>query len=315
MTVIEDPSLAQEVIESSYPSVLSFKLSEPAIYMIDWGDGTVTRNFRAAVQETHVYSAPGQYDVITQITGVVNSFQTRVSVLAKRERERTQYRWAGPLLKMGSLNSYNEAATDPRSPYFVQLAEDGAEDSRVIALPSGLVVEPGDTIQISQTGKRFSGGKVAAVLTTDPKVVRVELDFQLTDSYTAGAQVQLVNRPSSYAKTRVSVGSLVSFIRGTDDALVHDSFGILLATSPGERVGRPDLGFRGREVAFEPNDAVAASMIQAYAVEAAATYERRLRIRGVRTSRRENELRLQIDLQFTTGLEAVFDHTISLSQE
>ena len=315
MIVLEEPSLAQGVVESRYPVSLGFKLSEAAVYVIDWGDGSRTRSLQEAAQESHIYDAPGKYDITTQFIGFSTTFRNQVEILIKRDREKTLYRWSGPVLRMGSLNSYAEAAVDPRSPYFVGLIDPSPEGSQVITLPTGLMIEPGDSIQISQANKRFSGGKIAAILGTNSRAITVELDFQLTDSYSAGANAQLISRPSGYSKTRTGVGSLIAFTWGTDDELVHDSFGILLATSPGERVGRPELGFRGREVAFEPNDAIAASMLQAYTIEAAAAYERRLRIQGVRTSRNESELRLQIDLQFTTGLDAVFDHTLSLTPQ
>jgi len=78
---------------------------------------------------------------------------------------------------------------------------------------------------------------------------------------------------------------------------------------------RPTFGFRGKEMMFEPNDAVAASMLQAFALEAVAAHEPRIKINSTNVKRVNNELKLSLDLSFTSGSKTVFDYTLSLNPQ
>ena len=64
---------------------------------------------------------------------------------------------------------------------------------------------------------------------------------------------------------------------------IRDSIWLILSTTPGERVMRPDFGCRIRDFVFEVNDAGTAGAISTAVDDALATWEPRIDVLGVTT--------------------------------
>ena len=70
-------------------------------------------------------------------------------------------------------------------------------------------------------------------------------------------------------------------LQRTVEASVAQSIAMILATTPGERVMRPDYGTRLHELVFQPNDGTTAGLAIQYVKEALARWEPRIRIEHV----------------------------------
>ena len=62
-----------------------------------------------------------------------------------------------------------------------------------------------------------------------------------------------------------------------EDRLIEESVRIVIGTSPGERVMRPDFGCRLQELVFHPNNHNTASLAAYYVQEALVKWEPRIR--------------------------------------
>lgn len=82
-------------------------------------------------------------------------------------------------------------------------------------------------------------------------------------------------------------------------AAVRQSLLMLLSTSPGERVMRPDYGCDLRRVLFSPNDDTTAGLALHYVRRAIARWEPRAQILSLQASRQPAEpSRLEITLEY-----------------
>jgi hypothetical protein len=70
-----------------------------------------------------------------------------------------------------------------------------------------------------------------------------------------------------------------------DDASIRQSLLLLLSTSPGERVMRPDYGCYLRRLVFAPNDETTAGLAIHYVRQAVGRWEPRVEIIGVDAGR------------------------------
>ena len=70
-----------------------------------------------------------------------------------------------------------------------------------------------------------------------------------------------------------------------DDASIRQSLLLLLSTSPGERVMRPDYGCYLRRLVFAPNDDTTAGLAIHYVRQAVGRWEPRVEIIGVDAGR------------------------------
>ena len=64
-------------------------------------------------------------------------------------------------------------------------------------------------------------------------------------------------------------------------ASIAQSITMILATTPGERVMRPEYGSRLQELVFQPNDATTAGLAIQYVKEAISRWEPRIRVEYV----------------------------------
>jgi phage baseplate assembly protein W len=79
---------------------------------------------------------------------------------------------------------------------------------------------------------------------------------------------------------------------------VKQSIRIILSTSKGERVMRPDFGCSLHELVFAPNDAATRGMAEHHVREALRLWEPRievLQVQAVASGAQEEELRISID--------------------
>ena len=68
----------------------------------------------------------------------------------------------------------------------------------------------------------------------------------------------------------------------TDErAEVEQAIGLVLMTSPGERVMRPSFGCRLQELLFQPNDGQTAAMAERYVEDALGMWEPRIIVQSV----------------------------------
>jgi uncharacterized protein len=70
-----------------------------------------------------------------------------------------------------------------------------------------------------------------------------------------------------------------------DDASIRQSLLLLLSTSPGERVMRPDYGCSLRRLVFAPNDETTAGLAIHYVRQAVTRWEPRVEVLGVDAGR------------------------------
>lgn len=71
----------------------------------------------------------------------------------------------------------------------------------------------------------------------------------------------------------------LSLVTGERD--IEQSIRIILATRPGERVMRPEMGCRAYELMFEPRDSATATLLEMYVREALTRWEPRIDILNV----------------------------------
>jgi phage baseplate assembly protein W len=82
-------------------------------------------------------------------------------------------------------------------------------------------------------------------------------------------------------------------------ASVRQSLLMLLSTSPGERVMRPEYGCDLRRVLFSPNDDTTAGLALHYVRQAVARWEPRAQVLGLQATRQPSEpSRLEITLGY-----------------
>jgi phage baseplate assembly protein W len=62
---------------------------------------------------------------------------------------------------------------------------------------------------------------------------------------------------------------------------IEQSIGIILATSPGERVMRPEFGCRAHELLFEPMHVGTVALMRQYVAEALTMWEPRIEVQAV----------------------------------
>jgi uncharacterized protein len=95
----------------------------------------------------------------------------------------------------------------------------------------------------------------------------------------------------------LSVGGGIEMVE--EEESVRQAILLLLATTPGERVMRPDYGCDIHRLVFSPNDDTTAGLATHYIQRALARWEPRIQILRVDTSRTEGDPgRLDIHLQY-----------------
>ncbi len=93
------------------------------------------------------------------------------------------------------------------------------------------------------------------------------------------------------------------FLAAAGEDLVHQSILIILGTSPGERVMRPDFGCGINELVFAPNNASTAAIVAFHVREALLKWEPRIEVREVNAAPdpdEENRLNIEIDYVIKT---------------
>jgi len=69
----------------------------------------------------------------------------------------------------------------------------------------------------------------------------------------------------------------------TDEDEIEQAIRIILTTTPGQRVMRPEFGCRIHELVFAPNNAVTAGMAERYVMEALGRWEPRVIVQNINT--------------------------------
>ncbi len=90
------------------------------------------------------------------------------------------------------------------------------------------------------------------------------------------------------------------------DASVRQAVFLLLSTSPGERVMRPDYGCDLRQLVFSPNDETTAGLAVHYVRRALQMWEPRveiLRLDAVRNPDRPEQLDMMLDYRIRSTLQ------------
>lgn len=88
----------------------------------------------------------------------------------------------------------------------------------------------------------------------------------------------LGSRLGSGAATGFTVSPAGTLALAHGDGLIRQAIMLLLTTSPGERVMRPDYGCPLRRLMFAPNDATTAGLAIHYVRQAIARWEKRVEI-------------------------------------
>jgi phage baseplate assembly protein W len=89
----------------------------------------------------------------------------------------------------------------------------------------------------------------------------------------------------------------ISLARGERD--IEQSIRIILETSPGERVMRPDFGCRIHDLVFAPHDAATEGLLIHYVEQALERWEPRVNVRGVDiSSDRESDGVLMVEIRY-----------------
>ncbi len=104
-----------------------------------------------------------------------------------------------------------------------------------------------------------------------------------------------------------------------DEASVRQSILLLLSTSPGERVMRPDYGCNLQELVFAPNDHTTAGLAIHYVRQAVRRWEPRAEIIRVDACQDENDPgKLNIELEYRvkgTQKSEVLKYSFSLNED
>ncbi len=95
---------------------------------------------------------------------------------------------------------------------------------------------------------------------------------------------------------RVTPRGGIALSRGDED--IQEAIWIILATSPGERVMRPEFGCGIYDLVFEPNNPATRGAVSARVREALTKYEPRIAVEQVRVEAaegEENKLLIRVD--------------------
>ena len=112
---------------------------------------------------------------------------------------------------------------------------------------------------------------------------------------------QDVDRPSVSAGLQLTPAGRIDMVEDAD--AVHQSILMLLGTSPGERVMRPDYGCLLRRVIFSPNDDTTAGLAIHYVRSALERWEPRvdvLRVDALADARDPGRLEVVLDYRVKT---------------
>jgi phage baseplate assembly protein W len=85
---------------------------------------------------------------------------------------------------------------------------------------------------------------------------------------------------------QVNARGEIALVSGNRD--IEQAIRIILGTSPGERVMRPEFGCRANELLFEPRNAATETLMQQYVQEALEMWEPRIEVQGVAVYTDEN---------------------------
>lgn len=102
----------------------------------------------------------------------------------------------------------------------------------------------------------------------------------------------------------ISPSGRISMVEG--DASVRQAILLLLSTSPGERVMRPDYGCDLRQLVFSPNDETTAGLAIHYVRQALQMWEPRVeivRLDAVRNPDRPEQLDMMLDYRIRSTLQ------------
>jgi phage baseplate assembly protein W len=114
---------------------------------------------------------------------------------------------------------------------------------------------------------------------------------------------QEVERPSVSAGLQLTPAGRIDMVE--DEDAVHQSILMLLATSPGERVMRPEYGCLLRRVIFSPNDDTTAGLAIHYVRSALERWEPRVDVLRVDA---------RVDADDPGRLEVVLDYRVKTTQ-
>jgi uncharacterized protein len=114
---------------------------------------------------------------------------------------------------------------------------------------------------------------------------------------------QEVDRPSVSAGLQLTPAGRIDMVE--DEDAVHQSILMLLATSPGERVMRPEYGCLLRRVIFSPNDDTTAGLAIHYVRSALERWEPRVDVLRVDA---------RVDADDPGRLEVVLDYRVKTTQ-
>ncbi|NLT72585.1 MAG: GPW/gp25 family protein [Chloroflexi bacterium] len=90
----------------------------------------------------------------------------------------------------------------------------------------------------------------------------------------------------------------IATVAGEDE--IEQSIRIILTTSPGQRVMRPEFGCRLNEIVFAPNNAQTAAQAERFVRLALGRWEPRIQVEQVTAAPDAHEpARLQIELRYT----------------
>ncbi len=97
---------------------------------------------------------------------------------------------------------------------------------------------------------------------------------------------------------RVDARGGIALTSGERD--IVQSIRIILGTSPGERVMRPEFGCRAQERLFEPRNAATETLIQQDVIEALERWEPRINVQSVSVlSGEEPDSALWVEIEYT----------------
>ena len=114
------------------------------------------------------------------------------------------------------------------------------------------------------------------------------------------AQTELIGKGWTFP-VGVNGSGGIGLSAGTDE--IDESIAIIVGTSPGERVMRPDFGCGIHELVFAPNDAATRGMAEHYVREALLQWEPRIDVLEVRTTAsgdQGEEIRISVDYRVRT---------------
>lgn len=345
MMEVTDASLSQTNTQINHPIVFSaFIASESGAipYTADWGDGgietgilptsggdvDITTNrrskltgFREAFRIQHSYAVPGEYQVSVLVHHSTEpfSFAGTVVVETPSDRQKPLYRWTGPSLSLQDIKSHVLAVESDRATTAIPLIKDAKKGDLHIFLPPSVEIKPGDKFTISQNSRMISSGEAIQSNNVDldsGRANQVSLSFDLNSDYEKNeALVVVTARDGSYVEyTTVAGEKQASIGRSYDEDVIKETVGLILATIPGERVMRPELGSRLHELVFDQLDGESSTLAQSYVFEAINSVEPRAMIINPSISQNEHEMRVSSGIAFQNGDQEPFSLLIPLQE-